>query len=102
MRHSLTMLNSDGFHNRTRRCGVSYTLYEYDALGRVLHENWGNKIRVIAEASELRDSLDELLKKPLNNHAHITNENFQKEITVCIYDINNLTAVPAEKKHQES
>jgi len=42
------------------------------------------------EASELRDSLDELLKKPLNNHAHISNENFQKEITVCIYDIDNL------------
>ena len=42
------------------------------------------------EASELRDSLDELLKKPLNNHAHISNESFQKEITVCVYDVNNL------------
>jgi hypothetical protein len=43
-----------------------------------------------AEASELRDSLDEILKKPLNNHAHIYSENFQKEITVCIYDMDNL------------
>lgn len=43
-----------------------------------------------AEASEFRNSLDELLKKPLNNHAHISNENFQKEITVCIYDMDNL------------
>ena len=43
-----------------------------------------------SEASELRDSLDQLLKKPLNNHIHISNENFQKEITVCIYDMNNL------------
>lgn len=44
----------------------------------------------LAEASELRDSLDELLNKPLNNHAHISSENFQKEITVCIYDMDNL------------
>ena len=43
-----------------------------------------------AEASELKDSLDELLKKPLNNHTHISSENFQKEITICIYDVYNL------------
>ncbi len=43
-----------------------------------------------AEASELKDSLEGLLKKPLNNHAHISNENLQKEITVCIYDVDNL------------
>jgi len=43
-----------------------------------------------AEASELRDSLDELLKNPLNNHTHISNEDSQKEITVCIYDLDNL------------
>ena len=42
------------------------------------------------EASELRDSLEEILKKPLNNHTHVSSENFQKEITVCIYDTNNL------------
>lgn len=44
----------------------------------------------LAEASELKDSLDVLLNKPLDNHAHIPDENFQKEITVCIYDIENL------------
>ncbi|MBA3238187.1 MAG: hypothetical protein H0T62_07575 [Parachlamydiaceae bacterium] len=44
----------------------------------------------ISEASELRDSIDELLKKPLNNHGHVSSENFQKEITVCIYDLTNL------------
>jgi GGDEF domain-containing protein len=43
-----------------------------------------------SEASELRDSLDDILKKPVNNHIHISSENIQKEITVCIYDINNL------------
>jgi hypothetical protein len=44
----------------------------------------------LSEASELRDSLDDLLKKSSNNHAHIANENFQKELTVCIYDVENL------------
>ena len=42
------------------------------------------------EALELRDSLEELLKRPINNHAHISSENFEKEITVCIYDIKKL------------
>lgn len=43
-----------------------------------------------SEASELRDSLDDILNKPWNNHAHISDENFQKEIIVCIYDMDNL------------
>lgn len=43
-----------------------------------------------SEAIELRDSLNDLLENPLNNHAHISNESYQKEITVCIYDKNNL------------
>lgn len=43
-----------------------------------------------SEASELRDSIDLILKKPINNHAHIPSEDFQKEITVCIYDPLNL------------
>lgn len=43
-----------------------------------------------SEALELRDSLNALIEKPLNNHAHIPNDDFSKEITVCVYDINNL------------
>jgi hypothetical protein len=43
-----------------------------------------------SEALELRDSLEDLLKNPLNNHVHISDENFQKEITVAIYDLKNL------------
>lgn len=42
------------------------------------------------EALELRDSLNELLNKPLNNHSHIPSETFDKEITVCIYEMSNL------------
>ena len=39
-----------------------------------------------AEARELVDSLEELDKRPKENHSHASSEDFQKEITVCIYD----------------
>jgi hypothetical protein len=41
------------------------------------------------EAEEMIDSLKHLLEKPNGNHSHISNEDFQKEITVCIYDEND-------------
>ncbi len=50
------------------------------------------------EASELRDSLDELLEKPLHNHAHVSSEDYQKEVTVCIYDVNNLQGFDERSK----
>lgn len=40
----------------------------------------------LSEAKELRDSLIDLIDKPLNNHSHIPSDDFQKELTVCIYD----------------
>lgn len=40
----------------------------------------------LSEARELRDSLKQLIESPMGNHSHISNEDFQKEITVCIYD----------------
>ncbi|EFB41444.1 hypothetical protein [Parachlamydia acanthamoebae] len=43
------------------------------------------------EALELKSSLDDLLERPSNNHSHISNKDFSKELTVCIYDENNLT-----------
>lgn len=43
-----------------------------------------------AEAKELKDSLGQLLDKPSSNHAHISSEDFQKEVTICIYDIKKL------------
>lgn len=63
---------------------------------RILDENSDKSLENVilyltqSEASELRDALDDLLKNPLNNHVHISNENYQKEITVCLYDVNNL------------
>ncbi len=52
-----------------------------------------------AEASELRSSLNQLLKKPVENHDHISSEDYQKEITVCIYDVNNLQGFSERSKN---
>lgn len=38
------------------------------------------------EAKELMDSLKGLLQNPIGNHSHISDEDYKKEITVCIYD----------------
>ena len=43
-----------------------------------------------SEASELRDGLNDLLNKPLDNHVHISSNDYQKEVTICIYDVENL------------
>lgn len=42
------------------------------------------------EALELRDSVDVLLKDSTARHEHISSEDYRKELTVCIYDPNNL------------
>ena len=44
-----------------------------------------------AEALELKDSLDKIINKPFNNHFHIPDENFQKELTVCVYNVDDLS-----------
>ncbi len=45
------------------------------------------------EASELRDRLDELLEKPLHYHAHVSSEDYQKEVTVGNYDVDHLQSI---------
>jgi helix-turn-helix protein len=50
------------------------------------------------EASVLQSSLQNLLEKPENNHTHINNPDFTKEITVCIYDPGNLTGFDERSK----
>lgn len=40
----------------------------------------------VSEAQELRDSMETLLQKPEIHHLHIPNDDFQKEITISIYD----------------
>lgn len=63
---------------------------------RILEESSDKSVNNIilyltaSEASEMRDGLDELLEKPLNNHVHVSNKDFTKEVTICIYDTENL------------
>lgn len=42
------------------------------------------------EAGEMRGSLEGLLENTKHHHAHISDADFQREITVCIYREENL------------
>ena len=42
-----------------------------------------------SEAEEFRDSIEAILKGGEGNHAHIPSEDFQKEITIALYDGTN-------------
>ena len=43
-----------------------------------------------SEASELRDSIEGLLSRPPDDHTHVPSDDFSREITVCIYDLDSL------------
>ncbi len=51
-----------------------------------------------SEADELKSSLEEILERPEGNHAHISSEDFEKEITICIYDENLLDGFSERSK----
>jgi len=63
---------------------------------RILDENTDKSLEnitlylTLSEAMELRGSLNELIENPKNNHTHINDENYQKELTVCIYSTEDL------------
>ena len=42
------------------------------------------------EAKQLRDYLEQLLEEPELHHIHVNDENYEYEITVSVYDQNNL------------
>jgi GGDEF domain-containing protein len=44
----------------------------------------------MSEASELRDSLDALIKDHVERHEHVPSDDYRKELTICIYDVDNL------------
>jgi hypothetical protein len=41
-----------------------------------------------SEAAELYIDLKKIIDAPKNNHAHVSSEDYKKEITICIYDEN--------------
>ena len=51
-----------------------------------------------SEAEELKGSLEDLLKHPDHNHSHTPSEDYQKEVTVCIYDIQKLSEFDERSK----
>lgn len=51
-----------------------------------------------SEALELRDSVDVLLENSAGRHEHISSEDYRKEITVCIYDQDNLESFDNRSK----
>lgn len=53
----------------------------------------------LSEAIEMRDSLQALINGPLNNHSHISSDDHQKEITVCVYERENLNGFSERSKN---
>jgi hypothetical protein len=62
---------------------------------RILDEDKDQKVDRVtlyltqSEAGELRDSLESILENPKDNHAHVSSADYQKEITVVVYDHND-------------
>ena len=43
------------------------------------------------EAEELQQSLVDMIRSPKGNHCHINDENFERELTVCVYQEEDLS-----------
>jgi hypothetical protein len=46
-----------------------------------------------AEMAELRDSAAGLLAHPEHQHSHVPSEDYQKEVTLVVYDPNDLSGL---------
>ena len=63
---------------------------------RILDEDSNNSFnRVVLyltkfEASELRDSLNNIINNPEGSHEHIPSCDYKKELSICIYDDKNI------------
>ena len=44
-----------------------------------------------AEAAEMRDMLEALLNDETNHHVHISDAEFEREVTIAVYDENDLS-----------
>jgi hypothetical protein len=52
----------------------------------------------IDQAREMKNKLEGLIKQPAKSHSHISSDDFQKEITICIYDPNKLDHLSKRSK----
>ena len=51
-----------------------------------------------SEAAELRDSLEQILADPVGRHEHTSSYDYAKEVTVCIYDPDQLAQFDERSK----
>ena len=71
---------------------------------RILDEVTDQSLSAIAiylttsEAEELRDSLEQLLKNWESRHEHVSSSDYKRQITVCIYDPENLEGFDERSK----
>jgi len=62
---------------------------------RILNEDDDKALKKIIlyltkeEAQELKTSLVDILEKK-HHHSHVSSENSKKEVSLCVYDVNNL------------
>ena len=63
---------------------------------RILNDELDKKLDNVSvfltkvEILQLRGYLNQLLDNPKLQHVHLSSEDYQKEITICIYDENDL------------
>ena len=63
---------------------------------RILNQDADRAINAVtiyftkSEASELKDSIEQLLADPLGRHEHVSSSDYTKEVSICIYDPDHL------------
>lgn len=63
---------------------------------KILDEDSNKKLDLVSifltkeEAIQLRGYLTQLIEHPELQHAHLSSQDYQKEITICLYDPKNL------------
>jgi hypothetical protein len=63
---------------------------------RILNEDADKPLNAVTlfltktEASELIDSLEQLLVDALGRHEHVSSTDHAQEVTICIYDLDHL------------
>ncbi len=63
---------------------------------RILDEKSDKKLNTVSifltreEAEQLKSYLNQLLDNPKLHHVHLSTDDYQKEITVCLYDEKSL------------
>lgn len=71
---------------------------------KILDEDADKKIENItifltnSEIKQLHSYLGELIEKPSNQHFHMSSDDYQRELTICLYDIRNLSGLHERAK----